>query len=521
MILNELKPTDGRPWASRFDERSTIYISYFNYCCLAGLRFMHRFASTCFLFGTSVFLVGCGGDSAVKKSDEPSFAGVALRLSIEKGSPLSEAIRLRVPEWEARTGAKVETTEDDVVKTDADVAVCSGVALADLAQRRPFSSEFKKKADVGFVHIPYLHQTAFGARNEATVAIPLAVEQFLLWRRADLFADEKLKTAFEKEFKAPLAPPKTWEEYVRIASYFQKSKAVKLGCVEAFGDDAEGLQGFFARAASFSEDPRSTPFDVTDAHSRLTDPEYHKAAENLLASLSHSPSAGGKPLTLQKAREIFAAGDAAMILSPVPPTSHHSLKTAPGFTDKLAVSALPVSTEVFSGKAKAWRPRQLKGDAIPAAPYLATTGYFLSASETTTNPAAVEHLIAFLCSTKDNAYLVQGARLGLTPAREEMLNDSGRFSGGYGLPGKATADYFELVRQNLRPARWATDLRVVDAKAFLKPLGEKLQKAAAGSISATEALQKSHQTWQSEIARRGDSFVDEYRMSQGFSKRIK
>jgi multiple sugar transport system substrate-binding protein len=502
-------------------ERSPARLSYCYIGFENGWRFMARFQSILLLLGTLTVLSGCGGDTAVKKSDGPTFAGVTLRMSIEKGSPLSEALRLRVPEWEARTGAKVETTEDEVVNPEADVAACSGATLANLSQRRAFSNEFKKNNDVGFLHIPYLHQTAFGARNEAAVAFPLAVEQLLLWRRADLFADEKLKTAYQKEFKTPLAPPKTWDEYAQIASFFQKAKAVKFGCVEAFGDDADGLRGFFARAASFSEDPRSTPFDVSDAHSRLADPEYQKAAENLSASLANSPVAGGKPVTMQQAREIFAAGDAAMILSPVPPTSHPSLKTAPGFTDKLAVSALPSSVDVFSGKSKTWRPRQLKGQEVPSAPYFAATGYFLSVAESTKNHAAAENLIAFLGSMKDNAYLVQGARLGLTPAREEMLNDSGRFAGGYGLPGKVTADFFELVRVNLRPSRWATDLRVAYAKAFLRPLGEQLKATVAGSIAIPAALRNAHRAWQREIGRRGDAFIDEFRMSQGFSKRIK
>jgi len=465
--------------------------------------------------------VGCGGDTAGQKKDQLDYAGVTLKLSIEKGSPLSEALRLRVPEWEARTGGKVETTEDDTVNAGADVAACSGTTLAELPHRRALSADFRKKTEVEFLHIPYLHQTAFGARAGSPIAVPLVVEQLLLWRRADLFADEKLKATYQKEFNKPLAPPATWDDYARIAAFMRQSKAAKFGCVEAFGGDAEGLRGFFARAASYSEDPRGTPLELEDARSRLGDPDYQKAAENLLESLKSSPATGGKLLSLLEARAIFAAGDAAMILCTAPPTSHPSLKIAPGFADKLAVSSLPTSLDVFSLKSKTWRSRQLKGEEVPSAPYLATTGYFLCVSETTKNSKAAEDLVAFLSSVRDSAYLVQGARLGLTPAREEMLNDSGRFSGGYGLPGKLTADYFTLVREGLRPSRWATDLRVEQGNSFLKPLGEQLRAAAAGKVAVSAALQDAHRAWQKEIARRSDSFVDEYRMSQGFSPRIK
>ena len=210
-----------------------------------------------------------------------------------------------------------------------------------------------------------------------------------------------------------------------------------------------------------------------------------------------------------------------MILVVVPPTSNPSLKVGPGFTDRLAVSTPPTSDEIFDAKSKTWRERRMKGNIDPIAPYYATTGYFLCAAESTKNALAVENLIAFLASVRDNAYLVQGARLGLIPAREEMLNDSGRFSSGYGLPGKLTADFFALIRDNLRPLRWATDLRVANAKSFLKPLGEQLQRAVAGTTSAATALQKAHQAWQKELAARGDVFVDEYRTSHGFSPRIK
>jgi multiple sugar transport system substrate-binding protein len=469
----------------------------------------------------SAVLAGCGGDTALKSKDEPAYQGVTLRLCIEKGSPLSEALRIRVPEWEARTGAKVETAEAETIDPGADVAACSGTTLAGLPHRRPLSSEFKRRTEVQFINVPYLQQTAFGARRGAAIGIPLTVEQFLLWRRADLFNDDKLKAAYKQEFMKDLAPPTTWEDYARVAAFFQKSNAVKFGCAEAFGDDADGLRGLFARAASYSEDPRSTPLDVADARSRLADPDFQKAAENLLASLKSSPAAGGASVSLKQARRIFAAGDAAMILVPLPPTSDPSFKVAPGFTDKLGVSALPTSAEVFSPKSKTWRPRQLKGEEVPPAPYFAATGHYLCISETTKNPVAAENLVAFLADARESAYLVQGARLGLTPSREDMLSDSGRFSGGYGLPGKLTADYFSLVRDNLRPSRWATDLRVPNVDAFLKPLGEQLRAAAAGKVSLPAALEKAHQTWRKEIERRGDEFIDDYRMGQGFSPRIK
>ena len=467
------------------------------------------------------FMVGCGRDAVGPSTAQPSFAGTSLRLSIEQGSPLSEALRLRVPEWEARTGAKVTVTEDAVVDGEADMAACTGTALAELPARKFLSAEFKRKADVGFVNIPYLHQTAFGARSGEPIAIPLAVEQLLLWYRADLFADARLQESYSSQFKQRLAPPKTWDEYVRVAKFFLDSKAVKYGCVEAFNPDAAGLHGFFARAASFSEDPRSTPFDVADGRSRLGDPEYAKAADNLVTSLACSPASGGKYVSEAEARKTFATGDAAMILVASPPTSHPSLKVAAGFNDKLGVAPLPASPLVYSAKSKAWRDRNLKNEEIPAAPYFASTGHYLSLSDKSSGTAAAENLLIFLSSATDNAYLVQGARMGLTPAREELLNDSGRFAGGFGLSVKLTADYFTLVREGLRPKRWSSDLRVEKSAGFLKSLFQELRLAASGSKTTTDALAVAHDAWRIELDKRGETFVEEFRMSQGFSPRMK
>src|SRR5687768_1263429 len=113
-------------------ERSPARLSYCDWDSVAGLGFMIRFPSVLLLLGMFASFSGCGGDTAVNQRN-PTFAGVTLRMSIEKGSPLSEALRLRVPEWEARTGAKVETTEDGVVNPEADVAACSGATLANLS----------------------------------------------------------------------------------------------------------------------------------------------------------------------------------------------------------------------------------------------------------------------------------------------------------------------------------------------------------------------------------------------------
>jgi multiple sugar transport system substrate-binding protein len=435
---------------------------------------------------------------------------VVLRLSVEKDSPLVEPLRLRVPEWEARSNAKVSIEESDAVDPTADVAATSGVGLAKLPDRRVLSEPTLQSLDLMFVHFPYAYRSAFAARDRRPIALPLAADRLLLWYRTDLFGDKSLQEAYEKQHRRPLAPPKTWSEYAEIARFLQSQKAVKYGCVEACDKSVAGVRSLFARASSHFKEPRAFLLDSETGAPKLDGREFARALDEWKEALASSPAGAGS-VDAAAARRVFAAGEAGMTLSTTPPLADPHLKKAPGMADKVGVAELPRGA-AFDEKASRW----MEISDRKSAPYIATTGYYLSISSKTQNPEAAEQLLLFLSNVKESSYLVQGARTGLTPLRMELLNESGRFS-SYGLSMRTTTKFFDLVRDGIGADDWVTDLRIASSDEFLAALYGPLQDAIAGKKSTADALVAANDAWKKLAEAGGRALLDEYRQSLGYT----
>jgi multiple sugar transport system substrate-binding protein len=458
-------------------------------------------------------LAGCGERSTPKDSAAPAaFPGVTLKLSAEKACSYADALRLRLPDFEARYQCKVELTEAEAADSGADLALTGGVGFAKLEKRISLADNLAAEPLLEFVEFPFAYRTAFGARDREPAAFPFTTERLALWYRADLFADPKLAAAYKSETGKPLAPPTTWADYSAIAAFFVKQKACKHGCAEAADGSRDGLRNLFARAAGNALEPRSILLDAETARPKLANPEFARALADWQAALAHSPAAGKGTLSDRDARQAFAAGDAAMLISILPPFVELAMKPARTIADGAAVADLPSGAEVYDAKAKKWTPR--KPDARFT--HFGGAGQFLSISANTPHREACLALLRFLGDPKNTAYIVQGARLGLTPLRTELLNDSSRFS-SYGLTPRTTGRYFELVASGIRSPDWTTDLRIKSEAEFRRTLWASLEPALAGKAPAADALASAQKEWEKLATAGGRELLNEYRLSLQFT----
>jgi len=458
-------------------------------------------------------LSGCGERTAPKAPGAPeTFPGVALKLSAEKGASYADALRLRLPDFEARHQCKVQMVEAETPDSEADVALTGGVGFAKLGERLSLSGNIASEPELLFVEFPFAYRTAFGARNREPAAFPFSTERLALWYRSDLFADAKLAAAYKSETGRALAPPTTWAEYATIAKFFVKEKACKFGCAEAADGSRAGLRNLFARGAGNSLEPRTALLDAETAKPRLTTPEMARALEQWQAALAHSPAAGKGSLSDREARQAFAAGEAAMLVSLLPPFVELPNKPLAKIAENVAVTDLPAGAEIYDSRSKAWSPRQPN----TKVPHFGGTGQFLSISAKTPHREACLALIRFLGDPKNTSYVVQGARLGLVPLRTELLNDSGRFS-SYGLSSQTLGRYFELISSGIRAPDWATDLRIKSEADFRKSLWTALAPALAGKTPPAEALAAAQKEWEKLVAAGGRDLLNEYRLGLQFT----
>ncbi|MGL5096341.1 MAG: hypothetical protein ACRDD1_12175, partial [Planctomycetia bacterium] len=310
--------------------------------------------------------IGCDAKPPAKTSAAAGparFDGVALKIAVEAGSPLEDAVKLRAAEFDARTGATPSVVVAPTVAPTADVVVASGVGLADVELLEPLPADLLDAVDVRYLDFPVLYRLVLNNRLGKAVAMPLAGDRLALWYRRDLFDDATLSAAFRKQHRRPLAPPVDWDEYHETAAFFHEQAAaakekdsplagVAFGCVEPMDGSLETARVLLGRAAGYGKGPKWKSFVLDSETGRplLDRGAFGRALADALAVQPFSPAVGGKPIDAVAARKAFRDGKAAMLLSRVPPTLPTEGADVGPVALKFAVARLPGGRVVFDPK---------------------------------------------------------------------------------------------------------------------------------------------------------------------------
>jgi len=152
------------------------------------------------------------------------FDGVTVRILSFVGPAVTEPILRRQPDFEAASGAKLEITTvpnaelfDDIVKdqstgTDSyDVFIQSPQWKADLVSAgylEDLSDRVAADKDIQWDDIAPFFRNYIATYGGKTYVIPLDGDINTVYYRTDVFADAKVE------------PPKTWEDYLKVAAQF-------------------------------------------------------------------------------------------------------------------------------------------------------------------------------------------------------------------------------------------------------------------------------------------------------------
>lgn len=463
-----------------------------------------------FLVPWVVLIAGCGGERPATKSAAPQrFEGTTVRVRVGARSPVKDALELRLAEWNARTGGRAEIVEQG----DADLFVLDGQQRFEAAPFPPLPSEVLESATVGFDDFAPRYRLVFCAREDATIALPLAGDGLFLWYRADLFKDPEISASFQAKHGRELAPPATWKEYLEIAEFFFGHDKVKYGTAEAMDDSPDAARHFLAHAAASAKGTRWSSFaiDTETATPLLTRPPFLLALEDWIRVFPFSPAgdpAVEGPIDEEAARRTFLEGNAAMLLSRVPPAVGMPNPEQAAMAKRIDVAPLPGSTRLYA-------PRADGAEELPAPNrcfHLASTGQYVVMGNKG-SPASV-HLLEFLFDREGGAYLVQAGRKGLLPAWPNLLAEPEQFR-GYGLTPSSTRKLFQLVSESLRSENWVADFRTSNAPALEQSLAKHLRSALEGKVEPAAALRAAANDWSAIIDEGKDAFLKEYRESLG------
>ncbi|WP_444464469.1 ABC transporter substrate-binding protein [Rhodobacter capsulatus] len=305
--------------------------------------------------------------------------------------------------------------------------------------------------------------------------------------RRDLFEDPETQAAYRAQTGRALEPPRTWDDYARLAGFF-RARGV-AGTLEASAENGQRLWSLFSHAAAYTAHPDHPGhffFDPDTMAPEIDNPAWRRALQDYLAALATAP---GAPLASHGVRTDFAAGRGAMALDWSDIGTVATDPAASKIRDRVGFFALPGADQVWNPVAKRWdqltAPRPV--------PFLAFGGWIAVVPRGAADPKAAWDYIAFMADPARAARDVMSGASGFNPYRLSQLEDSAGWTRLMGA--QAAGDYLSVLRESLSAPQTAPDLRLPGYPAYMAALDARIGRVLAGEITPEAALAEAAAEW--------------------------
>jgi len=327
------------------------------------------------------------------------------------------------------------------------------------------------------------------------VAVPIDGDMHIGVYRADLFADPGVRAAFAEETGRDLAPPETWDDYLRIARFFSDRVAPDgrrlRGTVEAFHPDGQRVWSVLSHVAAYAvspETPASLFFDPDTMTPTIDSPAWVRGLKEYAATRD---LCGPDPDQIRSAdvRRLFVEGEAAMAIdwTDIGPLAFGP--TSALSSGQVGFFALPGGTETWNPSRGAWDRRAT----VWKVPHLAFGGWVAAVPATSRHREEAWSFISWLASpTASRRDIVDGAS-GINPHRKSHLADFDNWLTVF--PRDAASSYLGVIGEGLAAPNAAHDLRLPGATAYLNALDRQVERALTGESSVEVALRRAAADW--------------------------
>lgn len=270
---------------------------------------LNRFLVVLLVLGLMLSLAGCGGGKKEPaKSGDQKLAGKTIRV-LMANHPYPEAIKSLIPEFEKKTGAKVnlESYTEDQLTQKLTVEFTSGKSTVDVFMTRPLqegrlftknkwyeplNAQIEKSGDWNWSDFP--KSTVDAVTYSGSInSIPIVTEWQTLFYRKDLFE------------KAGLKPPTTLEELEAAAKKLHNPSAGMFGIVSR-GQRANAVTQLSSYLYNFGGDW------IKDGKAVIDSPEAIKAFEYYGRLLHNYGPPGVTNMHWPQAQALMASGKVAM-----------------------------------------------------------------------------------------------------------------------------------------------------------------------------------------------------------------
>lgn len=484
------------------------------------------------LFILTVCLTGSGcNPKPPPPNPKTRFQGITLRIAIPQSEPLANWLDDQCGEWSAETAAQVERETVSIADIVAPHGSIPGSALAEptsfhgdilafpstqmanvvaatLATRLPKevfeSTEYENQDIARAVHDQVI------SWDRQPYGFPLSADCMLVYYRADLFADEALRSAFQEKFGQPLEPPATWDDFDRLAEFFSGrdlngDQVPDHGAVLSSAGDA-----LICRAAAYGKVPQNFSFffDVNTLEPLTTGPAFEEALTKWLAIANYLvPQAeGNRSLTS------FSEGRAAMALGSSRFASQWFRSDTPAnnrVNGRVACVPVPGNSRVYQHDKHAWVELP-HGDVNRAS---IVTGLVAAVPKSCRNTAAAFDFLTFLTNRERSLPTVSTSAYGFGPYRLSHVVDVAAWATA-GWQVSRTGTLLSAIRLSLNHNNAVALLRIDASDRYHQALDESASAAFRGDIKAAEALAAVAESWSKISTERG---LDRQRRSYRYS----
>jgi ABC-type glycerol-3-phosphate transport system substrate-binding protein len=476
----------------------------------------------------ALYIAVAGCERTIPPPAPPPFHGAVVKVACPPA--LAELLRAQSRAWQARQQAAVE----HVGESDrADVRIVHPQALAGPAAAGklavlPAAWQERGNPFDWAAQLPAYREQLLLWDGKA-FAVPLVGESPVCLYRADLFAEARHQQGYKEAQAKAHAPghdlraPLTWDEFARIAEYFQRhapggkpapslpplpegaAELDRLFCTVAASCARRAVRLDELAGREHLDEVFSFHCDQKTGAPRIAGPGF-VAALRLLQRLQACRPAGTHP------RPIEAFRDGRAVLCIADASALHAIQQVPALRDKVGVCPVPGSARYFTSAGQE-RPAR---DGVNRVPYLGGAGWLAAVPADAASPEAAFDLLADLAGPARSMQItLEPASTG--PTRTDQVL-------------RERWDAFDLDAERTRALREAVSrtvlehglknpvlcLRTPDALALRDDLVEQVRAALLHGEDAAAALQAAARRWNQRIAARGkDVHLRDYRISLG------
>ncbi len=499
---------------------------------------MRRFLAKALALMAGVgFIAGCTSGSSNNTSSSTNFSGTTVRVVTFTGPQIAEPLQRRAPDFEKKTGAKVQVITvpfsdlyqkvltDFATKTNSyDATVFDPQWMGDYVPSgylEDLGSRIQGDSALQWSDIAPFFRDFSASFKGHIYTIPLDGDFQMVYYRTDLLQKDGLQ------------PPQTWDDYISIAQHFQgkdlngDGKADYGSCL-AMKRSAQSYWMYSSIASAFIQSQGTKQgafFDTSNMQ-----PLYNNPAAAKALGIYKTLSKLGPPDQLNNdvgdSRGLFVTGRCALSLDwgDIGPLAVD--KTQSKVIDKVGAVILPGSKQVLDRSTMQLAdcnstlcPNATNGvNHSPFAAFGGWSGAINHAASDKVKDAAYAFL-SYMSQPAQSSVDVTIGKTGFNPYRTSHFTNMGPWLAS-GMSQQAAQNYLGAIKDSLNSPNMVLDMRIPQTAFYQQTAQDTaLAQFLAGELSVNQTMAQITAQWNKKTDEIGrQSQLDAYKASLSVTK---